>query len=389
MLFFVLACPLIASCNLFVGCNNFRFAATPLVPDMGERIKTKNKYSVIIWRPHSVWLNPLPTLQELQANLNANQPDVFSDNGLPIVVVQKTGNRHIAGVAEPVCISGSRNYGTALLFSFSGMTLPLYFTRNLSNSYAIVIDDKTIENTVEIKAEDEHALTCIGPVARFVPMPDEFKRSNGNRTFSVQKREGYPDAKGEQWYAALAYGLAVRLKELEDSGKIDVALRSEYEGEDGYVYYQKYVVRPGDTKYDLAKRFKVSMIDVGVPVAGFATSSDLKVGSTIFIRMRTSPYAVKPEGRGANNKPQSITNTVESNVSYRMIDCSREDGSDFSYRFTIELIGEVSNPLSAFRAVQKDFRKAIKEDYLESVAGAEPHGDRPRVFRCSSNFFHV
>lgn len=53
---------------------------------------------------------------------------------------------------------------------------------------------------------------------------------------------------------------------------------------------------------------------------------------------------------------------------YSILACEREGGNDFAYKFELELKGEKS--LKSFRAVQREFREAIKEDYAESFAGA-------------------
>ena len=53
---------------------------------------------------------------------------------------------------------------------------------------------------------------------------------------------------------------------------------------------------------------------------------------------------------------------------YNIISCERESGSDFAYRFVLELTGK-DKSLRAFRLVQKEFRQAVKEDYVESFPG--------------------
>ena len=54
---------------------------------------------------------------------------------------------------------------------------------------------------------------------------------------------------------------------------------------------------------------------------------------------------------------------------YSILACERESGNDFAYKFELELNGEKS--LKSFRAVQREFREAIKEDYAESFAGTD------------------
>jgi len=72
--------------------------------------------------------------------------------------------------------------------------------------------------------------------------------------------------------------------------------------------------------------------------------------------------------------PETYTRISEppiiAKTSYKMISCSKEQGSDFAYKFVVELEGSPSNPIQAFRLIQKDFRKALLNDYADSYAGA-------------------
>ncbi len=54
---------------------------------------------------------------------------------------------------------------------------------------------------------------------------------------------------------------------------------------------------------------------------------------------------------------------------YQIISCERETGSDFSYRFVLELADKLN--LHTFRAVQQEFRAAVKADYAESFPGVD------------------
>jgi len=67
--------------------------------------------------------------------------------------------------------------------------------------------------------------------------------------------------------------------------------------------------------------------------------------------------------KSCDNKPLRSSTPL-----YNIITCERESGSDFAYRFVLELIGK-DKSLHAFRSVQKEFRAAVKEDYAESFPG--------------------
>ena len=64
-------------------------------------------------------------------------------------------------------------------------------------------------------------------------------------------------------------------------------------------------------------------------------------------------------------------NRLPKSASYRIINCERESGSDFAYKFTIELGKDSDQTLAAFRKIQKEFRSAIQADYLESFPNAD------------------
>ena len=55
---------------------------------------------------------------------------------------------------------------------------------------------------------------------------------------------------------------------------------------------------------------------------------------------------------------------------YNILRCERESGSDFAYHFVLELTGG-DKSLRAFRSVQKEFRAAVKEDYVESFPSVD------------------
>ena len=61
----------------------------------------------------------------------------------------------------------------------------------------------------------------------------------------------------------------------------------------------------------------------------------------------------------------------EGGLTYQIVSCERESGSDFAYRFVLALKGEDNHSLSAFRKIQKEFREAVKTDYAESFPGVK------------------
>jgi hypothetical protein len=59
------------------------------------------------------------------------------------------------------------------------------------------------------------------------------------------------------------------------------------------------------------------------------------------------------------------------NFYYKILLCERESGRDFAYRFVLQLTEDAQRSLQAFRAVQQEFRNALREDYAEAFSVAE------------------
>ena len=97
--------------------------------------------------------------------------------------------------------------------------------------------------------------------------------------------------------------------------------------------------------------------------------------AAVFKRIGTVSLAPKPpteENQGGSSSKSVGTSDSEpsSDPLYTILSCERESGSDFSYRFVLELTGK-DKSLRAFRSVQKEFRTAVKEDYAESFPGVK------------------
>lgn len=63
------------------------------------------------------------------------------------------------------------------------------------------------------------------------------------------------------------------------------------------------------------------------------------------------------------------TDSSQKHQSYRVVSIRRETDRDFAYLFVLELDANIPNPLQASRAIQLDFQKALREDYVETALG--------------------
>ena len=85
----------------------------------------------------------------------------------------------------------------------------------------------------------------------------------------------------------------------------------------------------------------------------------------IFKRVKES---VKEASENSSEQNCTQSHNIASEPIYNILSCEREAGNDFAYSFTLELVGK-DKSLRTFRHVQKEFRQAIKDDYVESFSG--------------------
>ena len=313
----------IAISGLFTGCIQYRVAYTPMVPDQGPRIETKNKYKIATWlcrfedgTTHCMDMKWIGLRNEAFASC---LPGVFSLDGVPVRII------------ENMRPAKSENWGAWTILVpciVSAFTLPCYAGGDAYRDYEFEFDGKLPNASVQVRSERTTAITPYSPIALLLPMSD-YEPEPGRRAFSEHGRKFLgdpPDALLRD--RAVAYGLATRLKEMEDAGKVTVGTSQNRQGE---------IIRTGPQNEYNGNPSKIASLPL-------SQSGEL-------------PQAENP-------------NAKEANTLYNILSCKRETGSDFAYRFELELLGKNSS-LRTFRMVQQEFRKAVKEDYVESTPGAE------------------
>ena len=306
--------------GLLSGCVQYRRACTPIVPDQGLRIETENKYKIETW---------LCRFEDGTTHCMDNKwiglrndafmdclPGVFSSDGKPVRVIE---NR------SP---SKSESWGlwTILVpYMVSIFTLPAYGGFDRYNDYEFEFGGELPNVTVQVRSEGATAVS-LSPVALLLPMGDH-KPEPGRRSFSDHSRKIAGDPPEMLLRdRAVAYGLATRLKAFEAAGKVAV---------------------------DTSQKHQRKSVDIGDP-------KEHAVAPEIVSGVASQPGAQSPTGR---------PNEKEVDQLYNILSCKRETGNDFAYRFELEVVGKNSS-LRTFRAVQQEFRKAVKDDYIESTPGA-------------------
>ena len=202
------------------GCMSERKSAVPMVDDIGADVSTRYRY-----RLSCVYKGEKSETVKLRGDLLAScYPSVFSDNGLPIVL-RIQFNKFESFAAWTTLLS------MCSLTVIPGIT-HWETTFNCAVELADESDGKAVFDLVNVF---EQASSVLGPSGMFVYTGD--KNVPGRRVFSENRQ--YINS-GNSIYdsgdfvgfvqnnvsfrRALAYAVAVKIKELEDTGKIDVML---------------------------------------------------------------------------------------------------------------------------------------------------------------------
>lgn len=206
---------------LFSGCQQYNVAYTPLVPDSGAQIVTRNKYRIVGYavkfesgkevRVHSDWLNEVNDIFAL------SQPGVFSSAGVPVGITQN--------LAQFEQLDSWGGITVLIPFLVSATTLPCIMGGESSCSWEISVNGGSQINQIKLHHKGTTAMTGFTPIALILPMDDEYEPRLGYCTFHKHGRSGLNCGTSQHVteYQALAYGIAVRLKEMEDAGLIDSA----------------------------------------------------------------------------------------------------------------------------------------------------------------------
>ena len=308
---------LFSFCMFIAGCMQYTGVYTLPVEDMGEKIETHNKYKIADWgwryegkivKASKMCQGDNAALEDWMRDLASifyqSQPKTFSVDGIPIEICQDS-------IGETMEETGR----WTLLFSLSSaFILPCYTKEEKLWNYDVALfpNNNNAELSFAMDAKETTAIS-LSPIALLMPM-DEYSPKPEKRNFIVKRTRALGNMELlNKRMEAFAYGVAVKLKELEDSGKNFA----------------------GEKKEEVVKGKEYSFLKTENP---------------------------------QKNVSATTTGNNESSPAYNILMCKRELGNDFSYRFELELL-EKNNSLRTFRAVQREFRQAVKDDFTESTPG--------------------
>lgn len=293
------------------GCASIRSVSVPRVGDKGDRICTKHRYCYVgDAKDLKGWTEgqtPEESTKIIQDALRAAQPDVFSDDGIPLTFSEsgtheEWGKSELANFVQFICIMGT--FGIAP--SVKGF-------ESVEKVVVQVVGDNELCSSFDVFMRDDEigGLTPI-PFLFFDGLPD-LKGFDANKIFARNyKGVGAPHQSISTLFDASAYGIAVRLKEMEENGQI--------------------------TDDVLARARKACNVRAAN------------------LRFKTGRIASWHDGQ--RQSPRS----------YRVVKCEREKDCGFAYRFVLEMQGSDAGTLVTFRRAQSEFRNALREEYAEALS---------------------
>lgn len=213
------------------GCCSERASAVPQVRDVGPNVVTKYRYRL----SHAyslIYSEDIHKDIHLKDDILAKyQPRAFSSAGIPVVLRIKYNKMDVEG-------EWSTLIGMCTIGLIPDWTRYSYFF-DCSIEMADAEDGKS---TFEIACMTDHASTWVPTAFLFFNgeasvdgrrvFSQPTRRVGGDKGPSAQAMEYKPEKRlsnDRTFRQALAYAVAVKLKELEDSGKIDAMLRKKVE----------------------------------------------------------------------------------------------------------------------------------------------------------------
>ena len=195
------------------SCAHVHTSVAANVNDMGERIRTKNKYRV-----NTVEALPIGVLHYFDKTTDFAkwQPDVFDANGVPVTFLEKqVVERH---VEERKAYGGP----VMLLSAMSCFIVPMVTTSHVHETWPFRINGERGDRVSFEACIHTDVAWGIPPLRWLLCWWDTGTCYSGRRTFDSHVMDANSDTfiDDEVQKRAMAYGLAVRLKELEDSGQI-------------------------------------------------------------------------------------------------------------------------------------------------------------------------
>lgn len=300
------------------GCVHSRSVSFVGVNDLGAQITTRNRYFIVgTSYDYTKWLTTGSAAEWKYKKLQKFQPNVFSDDGIPVVFSIRKGHAD-KNWKFPDCIGEDL---LCFIYEFpTCFTLPYNFEeKEKRQTYALkVLDSPNVQIGFEIYCKNNSVVSPMTPLALLFYNEDVI--SGGMNTF--KKFENHTRAIGKRACdsetEAEAYGLAVRLKELEDSGQIPVEAWTVAKKQHEHV---KGILQRNNL-HEMQKE---------------RSTEQARVMQAIQHRPVASRYTLRH--------------------------LAVEPGRDFAYRFELDVANDARSSLDFISEVKSDFQNLILSDY--------------------------
>ena len=311
--------------HLAGGCLRYRSVAAANVKDVGSIVHTRYKY-----RPswsHDKERNGNGDV--LRERMKQYQPEVFADEGIPFTISDRCESYENWGCWKIDRFKNPMEFGSKrTVYAFTFSLVPLFNGTEFIGSEEIrVLNNQDTLTSFRMYTRQDNAFSFLTPLPFLLygDFPDMKGCGNG----VVRSKNGYEFTSSEYKFEhshpegdeVLAYALAVKLKELEDMGKIT------------YATFQS---------------------------AAYMRTQRAETIANSISRKKTS---TNPLGS------VSVTSSQIQRPLYKIISLCRDESCDFAYAFVLELNGEPS--IQTFFGIQGIFAHEVRNAYKMEYPNAD------------------
>ena len=300
--------------SLVAGCGHLRIVAASNAKDYGESIRTRFRYNLI--GDYGTGMDNSNAL----LNLQANQPDVFGHDGIPVRFSQKDTLKDTTEINQMSGLMSVLTFGIA----------PMVMKGHVHRRGTLSIAGRHV-GTVDVCAHSDSA----APFFFFMPLPFPMLVFAGDGDTCIASGKKFVEHKynpleayNVRYYGvddkAMAYGIASRLKAAEDSGMIN-------------------------------ERFVTLM------------TARQSLSDAAVTRSKVASDAM--ERRGA------LTGSVKATAAalpFETVRCDLERGGDFAYLFALRRGDGGAATMSDYAVIRNAFRSAIRSRYVASHPNINP-----------------
>ena len=199
------------------GCMTARYTAIAMVDNIGP-VRTQQKYRLAGYSGSYIHEGVEHTreykLDGLRSQIEYTFPEVFASDGIPFVIHEglKKNHKHSDSL-----------FFTALLYLCSAFTFPIVAEETYNTDFSIrLLDNENTNASARMRFEEGSAVSCFSPLALFFwhGTPDTGGYRGYFNTVCQKPASVHQEKKLAANRIGIGYAIAVKLKQLEDAGKI-------------------------------------------------------------------------------------------------------------------------------------------------------------------------